>query len=183
MNVCIHVCMYVRTYVCIYVCMYAFMYTYGTSCGEEIGHGVIEQGGTLRGNICIVYGGVTSDYSCVTQWYAWIFLSRSLSHCANISLYLQSSTIANLRVFTLGKRRCTWLSRKILRRQLGCCLRPRPTATSRTVGGIVSNLLIPLLSITVSCRVYAYTASYLSIRLLSYANSSFVVSFSVYGVL
>jgi hypothetical protein len=50
--------------------------------------------------------------------------------------------------------------------------------------GTVLNLLITLLFITVSCRVYAYTATYFSIGLrsyglLSYANSSFVVSFSV----
>jgi hypothetical protein len=54
MYVCMYVCMYICTYECIHVCLYACMYTYGTSCGEEIGHGVIEQGGNLGGNNCIV---------------------------------------------------------------------------------------------------------------------------------
>jgi hypothetical protein len=59
MYVCMYACMYVRMYVymyvCMYVCMYACIYFYGTRCGEEIGHGVIEQGGTFGGNSCIIY--------------------------------------------------------------------------------------------------------------------------------
>jgi hypothetical protein len=40
--------------VCMHICIYACMYMYETISGDEIGHGVIEQGGTLEGNTCIV---------------------------------------------------------------------------------------------------------------------------------
>jgi hypothetical protein len=164
--------------------MFACMYTYETSCGGEIEHGVIEKGGTLGGNTCevdrpnetnLMLRPMNPASHSDTLQFSSHFLFRTVRIVAYTSL-----TSAKLRVFTLGKRRCTWLPRNILSRLCCCYWRPRPTATFKANMGTAFILLSPLLSITISCRVYACSATYLSIGLLSYANRSFVASFSVF---